>query len=248
MSRREYNHTGHDHTIPDDIPFREDLVFYAPMTKQCCCDYVNNVAPETDFIDNNNRGIAEFDDAVGLWRVRTQQNPSSQATFCAALNWYNLQLYSGVGTDNWYDRGMTIFMQIRKIAANENNYLNWASVDNLHISQPHGDNPNTPIDGRVRFTISRARFNSDISTSVLSKTAITMDSVANPGTDACTCKTYKNGTLNKTFTWNAAVAGPTNPDSFAVAQNCRNCYYGEYYVKDVRIYNRILSQSEIQQL
>lgn len=238
----------HDHTIPDNIPFRNELVFYAPMHEQCCCDYVSNTVPETDFIDSNNRGIVIWDDNVGMWKVRTQQTPSSQDTFVAALNYYNLHLYSGIGQDNWYNRGITIFLQMRKIAANENNYLNWAAIDNLHISQPHGDNPNTPIDGRVRFTMSRARYNSDLSTTSLSKLAISMDSVANPGVDACTCRTYRDGTLNKTFTWIAAISGATNPDSFAIAQNCRNCYYGEYYIKDVRIYNRVLTAQEVAQL
>lgn len=257
MSKRHYYTpaSGHDHTIPSDIPFRSDLVFYAPMTEQCCCDYVSGCVPITDgVISSNEYATCEWDNNAGMWRLSVRK-PGNTGNFnlSTCLRWIDLTLYSGVGTDNRSDRGITMFCQIQDVERLGNCYEDYMVVDDFHTIDPsmantsNNTNPsNWVYQGQV-FDINSYNLNlrSQNNSTTLWQPALTK--AAATVTNGADCKWYKDGVLKRTANnWQNNFQG--NPRSVGCGIVRHNQTYITFYLKDVRIYNRVLTQAEIQQL
>lgn len=250
MSKRHYltHASGHDHTIPSDIPFRSDLVFYAPMTEQCCCDYVSGCVPTSDTNGGSTTdfGSCEWDGGAGMWKCVCRQSNDYLTNMDAALNYIGLSLYSGSGTDNINSSGCTLFMQIQPIMTNGNQYCPYMIVDNLHVcfAGYEGTNVNIGTDvqdqaaGTSAFWIRRSSLGNFID-GTLYKVALTIA----PNGDL---KWYNNGVQKASSNWASKMKG--NPTSVGILQVIKGTLREEAYVKDVRIYNRILTAAEVAQL
>lgn len=251
MSKRhqhEASQDWHAHIIPADIPFREDLVFYAPLENPYCThDYISGVAPITDVVDAGNYGYAVWDDNIGMYKCGFEQSDPNRTYFQASLRWMDLDLYpNGLSILN---RGITIFLQTYQTRCKSNRYASWAMCDEFKTTFPNasgtGDNEaNTTTYCNFRGMACKTGGGTQTSSALttLSKCCVTYY----PNK---TIRWWVNGSPapnQSSSTWSTNMI--TNPTTVSVMQAQRNMNYEENYVKDVRVYNRALSQTEVQQL
>lgn len=253
MSKRHTISGGenwHAHVIPADIPFREDLVFYAPMENPyCCCDYISSTVPTQD---TNNGSTTEFGTAVwdenqSMYKCRCQQGNSNVTQFLASLTWRYLQLFTN--DDPITSRGYTLFMQTYQTACRSNRYINWLICDELRTAWPNADGRGNGE--TTSTTMLNIRGNSFKSGGGLQTTSAltTLSKVALTFAPDKTIKRYLNGSPTPREPSGSAPNNMhTNPTTVAIMQLCRGGNYEENYIKDVRVYNRALSQTEVQQL
>ena len=252
MSKR-HQHNCHNHTIPDDIPFRENLVFYAPMTEQCCCDYVHNIEPFTDesYIYNGRTytPYCRWNDAVQMWEVHTEGSGDNNCGLIAALNWYNVPLFTGLNGDNMIDKGATFYCELQQIAENGNGAAAWLVADSWHISLSlhHNDNNGSTASnttpGTTNTPMVRARFSSSrLCATTLSKCVY----ISDPPNGRQYA--YKNGIQTLNATQNVSAFVQHNPDTVSCFQIQTGIYSEKACIKDIRIYNRALTAQEIAQL
>jgi hypothetical protein len=228
------------------VPFAENLVFYAPLTEGDLTDHISGKVGITD--TQSSTGSSEYyatcswNSNVGAYDMysigRNKYNDYS-----SPLRFDNLTLYTGEGTDNIANQGLTIYMEIYQTKYSGNGYAFMFAVDDANVSfseYKHSyDNKAQSTfmtDGTCNFGIRRKECPA---TSSFHKCVATV-------TSSGTITWYMDGASKGSGSWGGNMKG--NPTSCAVLQQTFNTSEQEAYIKDLRIYNRCLSASEVSQL
>lgn len=207
------------------IPFAEDLVFYAPLTQGDLTDHISGVT------GTSGSGVSiVWDSSKEMYLLSV-----NSTYYNGALVWRGLTLYDT--NDIVYEKGITITALIQFSAQTGNNYSAFYACDDLSTTYYTGsERPDS-----FNVYTCKARYGSnDISSSVHRLT--TTWNKANG------IKWYIDNTVaGSNSNWSNKTT-QRHPDSFSLCQLHSNNTRLVLYISDVRIYNRILSASEVAQL
>ena len=221
MPRRELFKTR---ALPD-VPFAENLVFYAPLTEGDLTDHISGTSPTTGAAGtsvtwNTGKGmyLFAFDETASVWTgaAAVYNNP-------AVLS--NIQALCGD------EQPCALVIQCEIIAQYGNRYGEFTAC---YDSQSH----------RSRLDLCSQRLNgyAENDSYVIYPTGFNKLAIVY---EAGKRRSYVNGTLGKEMDW---VQGTLNLDGVYIALKLSNNYRLQCYVKDIRIYNRSFTAQEVAQL
>ena len=213
------------HHCPPPNPYVEWLkslgcVFYAPLVENDTSDWISGQYPTTD-----TGCTVTWDANQGMYNLYSRRNGQNYG----ALNWrsgLNLSFSNG-------DAGSAL-ITVKEIAMSGNGY-------NAMITSPNLYGRNTSNENLI--WICQARYQSGTNTG-LHKYAITYPQ--NDGLSPVGIKFYRDGTLIRTANWTLQTCVGYNTVGVCQA-NINNTYY-QIYAKDAMVFNRVLTQSEIQMI
>lgn len=214
----------HLNTVSEDIPFVENLIFHTPLTEGDLTDHVSGVSPTPG------TGGCTWDSAYDAYRIFTTAeyqhcliyNIPDGIDFKSSEN-YNFSIYTKIFINSYNG---TIDYAILYDG------INWPTSNNSYsIGETHRYNTSTdnPITKNAWHEICMARYEDNTFFYVdkaLSRTTQTSQYAAFNISDAVAKNKHKN---------------------LAVGTSIYN-YKFNIYIKDLRIYDRALSASEIVQL
>ena len=214
------------------IPFYQDLVLYAPLdSANGTVDLVNNITPTTDTASSVPYAYCNWDNEKQAYLLGYSTNYSRSYT--TALEFRNVPMYSGVGTDNITNRGITYTFDIM-VKSSGDMWMFFFSIESVKVgltSSAGLASGKTCLCGRP----------DDIKPLPYSWAKIVYSCDANKQTSI-----YKNGT--KVKTWNTSSLINGNPTTVGIMQQNIKDYGSSAWYRDVRVYNRGLTASEVAQL
>lgn len=192
-----------------NIPFAEDLVFYAPLTEGDLTDHVNNLQGKV-----RTTAFITWDSSVGMYLIDSPQK-----------NYLNGGIYWELPQPMM--KPWTIYCRCNFITSSGNNYSGIAGLINTTTGSDYF------LTGyRATLSSNPTPFEADLCMVVK-----TVDN--NPSIFF-----YRDGVLKKTEHWTSTVGW----NQVIVGTGSNGSTNTKMYVKDVRIYNRVLSVSEVAQL
>lgn len=207
-------------SVLPDIPFAENLVFYAPLTYGDLTDHISGTSPTTD-----TQCSCTWDSSKEMYLL----SANGANNFRCALNYTNLSLQITEKSTQQF----TVTGIFEWVSKNGNNFEAFYSVSNQKQSSNTclrwtcGDV--TKYDGGKHFT------------GIKRLTAI-VDNSSGQGTYI----RYEDNELVTNFGSWSNIKNP--PNSVGICQLLINQYAFSCYAKDVRVYNRALSAAEVAQL
>lgn len=208
--------------VNPDIPFAENLVFYAPLTEGDVSDHISGVSPTSD------SGCSyTWNAEKGMYLCETS---GGETSLNAAMIWDGLSLNIAPASSQQY----TITGVFEFVSADGRNgkYLCYMACNNYHNQNPTC----------VRYT------NGDVQEEGYSiqNGVHRLTVIADNSGGSMKLIRYEDTrlTTNKA-NWNAFRTAPT---SVALCQFLNFITVGKIYAKDIRVYNRALSASEVAQL
>lgn len=215
---REHIIIGGSEPMP---PFVENLVFWAPMTENDVTDHISGTSPASDTDCS-----ATWDSAKGMYLLVTTGSSSS---LNAALIWSNLNLNINAASSQQY----TITGVFEFVSMQGNDYSCYIACNNYR-NQSHTT---------IRYT------NGDVRDAGYSAPTTGIHRLTVIADNSSGLKRYYRYTDANCVTTLSNWSGfRTAPDSIAACQLLNNNIAMSIYAKDIRIYNRALSASEVAQL
>lgn len=217
MARREYKSMEQGGGNLPDVPFAENLVFYAPLTEGDLTDHISGTVPT-----QSQDSYCEWDETIGMYKLRAYSS-NNGADFPSALKWSipSMNLTQG--------QALTLVIDVQEIYVYGNYYAPMISVPSMS-SQGGAYICNTRYINKQllstlhRYCVSCSAFNGS----------------------NFTLKFYQDGVLKQSGTW--AQNYSYNKNTVSVCQLHTNNREYQIYAKNVRVYNRELSASEVAQL
>ncbi len=208
------------------VPFAENLVFYAPLTEGDLTDHISGKSPSTD-----SGCCVTWNSTYNMYELYC-----SSGNYMAALRWVGLSLYDAghnISTD-----GLTVTARMKFVSQSGNNYSAFYSCDSLKDTfGQYKNNMAYLYNCNARYDTSG--LGSDINRLT---TTLTRSGSGN-------LKFYKNSTLAKSMDWAAGNISATRaPDTLSLCEMHTNNTNMTILISDVRVYNRVLSASEVAQL
>lgn len=239
--------------IPSEIPFQENLVFYAPLNEGELFDYISGEVgvPGRD-------SYCVWDEQEQMMHLGFDTNLVNGDNRAMGLRFSSTAFQSNMLTCI-ANRGLTACMYYKDSPDFAGNNSSWhqqrplsiEDVNDLHIHYDNGGpGLNCAIDA---YHANRSYSGNTVPSSALVYRFVAM--TYNPSTNYMV--TYENGTQKRSGSFGLPVAMNTYISSLCImgqysdASNLAsnyNCSKMSIYAKDVRVYNRVLSVSEIQQL
>lgn len=205
-------------------PFAENLVFWAPLTEGDLTDHISGVSPTTD------AGCSVTWDAnKGMYKLRCYS--SSNYSYVAALHYVVGEIID-LNTLNRDGFTITLFMQ--EISYSGNHYSAYASANGLKEVFGSGSVAND----NAYMYVCGARF---------SGTTVKQDNRITVVCNNQVIRYYYNGVLSLESGW-SFINDKSGIYSISVCQKHSNNTEMTIFAKDVRIYNRALTASEVAQL
>ena len=208
------------------IPFAENLVFYAPLTEGDLTDHISGKSPSTD-----SGCSVTWNSTYNMYQLYCYGGD-----YRAALRWVGLSLYDtghNIRTD-----GLTVTANIKFISQSGNNYSAFYACDSLK------DTFGQYASNRAYLYLCNARFGTSGVGSDINRltTALSYGGSNN-------LKFYKNSSLATSMNWGASeISASRAPDTLGLCERHTNNTNMTILISDVRVYNRVLSASEVGQL
>ena len=201
-----------------DVPFAKNLVFYAPLTEGDLTDHVSGVAATVA-----STATVQWDSAKGMYHIYTGVGGSS--SYLKTISWDNLPNLTS------FPNGITLYLECEEVSGecSGNSYAGTMSVASMSSSTQ-----DVAYICNYRYTNVTGFY-----------TLVPHAKLAYTLTSSGSCIWYKDGVSVRT------ASGWTNRifnGSISVCQLHRNNTKYGIYAKDVRVYNRVLSASEVAQL
>lgn len=219
--RREHIIIGGSEPMP---PFVENLVFWAPMTENDVTDHISGTSPTSD------TGCSYTWDAnKGMYLCETTGSSSS---LNAAMIWTGLNLNIAPADSQQYTI-TGVFEWVLGGGSYNGKYFCYMACNNYHNQSPT----------TIRYS------NGDVEDEGISPTTVgihRLTIIADNSNGLKKMIRYEDTrlTTNKS-NWGGFRTAPT---SVAVGQFLNGVTSGKIYAKDIRVYNRALSASEVAQL
>lgn len=216
MARREYSKQQGGGNLPD-VPFAENLVFYAPLTEGDLTDHISGTLATTD-----SNCTYQWDDLIGMYKLKARSSQNG-TNYPSALKWSipSMNLTQG--------QALTLVIDVKEIHVNGNYYAPMISVPSM--SQQGG------------AYICTARYVNNQLISTLHRYCVSCSAFNGSN---FTLKWYKDGVLKQSGTWLHNYS--YNNNTVSVCQLHINNSEYQIYAKNVRVYNRELTASEVAQL
>lgn len=217
----------HLNTISEDIPFVENLIFHTPLTEGDLTDHVSGVSPTPG------TGGCTWDSAYDAYRIFTTAeyqhcliyNIPDGIDFKSSEN-YNFSIYAKVLIVN--HGGTVDFAMLGAGAMNGNDAVGVFSIGETHR---FNTSPNSPVSLGAWHELCMTRGSRDVLFYV----------------DKSLVKSsFWNDTYYAVF--NIAKAVEVGANKYISVGSVPFNYTFNAYIKDVRIYDRVLSVSEVAQL
>ena len=211
-----------------DVPFAENLVFYAPLTEGDLTDHISGKSPSTD-----SGCTVTWNSTYNMYQLYC-----SGGAYRAALRWVGLTLYDAghnISTD-----GLTVTAKIKFISQSGNNYSALYSCDSLKDTfGQYTRNKAYLYNCNYRYGSSGTGLGSNVN-----QLTTTLVRSGSPN-----IKWYKNSTLANSTNWDTANISTTRaPDTLSLCEMHTNNTNMTILISDVRVYDRALSDSEVAQL
>lgn len=216
MARREYSKQQDGGNLPQ-VPFSENLVFYAPLTEGDLTDHISGTSPTTD-----SNCTYQWDDSIGMYKIRAYSS-NNGADFPSALKWSipSMNLTQG--------QALTLVIDVQEIYVYGNYYAPMISVPSMSYQKA--------------AYICNARYTNRQLLSTLHRYCVSCS--AFNGSDF-SLKFYQDGVLKQSAAWGENYS--YNNNTVSVCQLHTNNSEYQIYAKNVRVYNRELTASEVAQL
>ena len=215
MARREYSKQQGGGNLPD-VPFAENLVFYAPLTEGDLTEHISGTVPT-----QSQDSYCEWDETIGMYKLRAYSSKNG-TDFPSALKWSipSMNLTQG--------QALTLVIDVKEIYVYGNYYAPMISVPSM--SQQGG------------AYICNARYINKQLLSTLHRYCISCSAFNGSN---FSLKWYQDGVLKQSGTW--AQNYSYNNNTVSVCQLHTNNSEYQIYAKNVRVYNRELTASEVAQ-
>ena len=218
--------TGSQECEYQSIPFAENLVFYAPLTEGDLTDHISGKLPSTD-----SGCSVTWNSTYNMYQLYC-----SSGNYMAALRWVGLSLYEAghnISTD-----GLTVTARMKFVSQSGNNYSAFYACDSLKDTFGQYNN------NRAYLYVCNARFGTSGVGSDINRITTTLTRGGSQN-----LKFYKNSTLAKSMSWATSDISATRaPDTLSLCEMHTNNTNMTILISDVRVYNRVLSASEVAQL
>lgn len=207
-----------------DVPFAENLVFYAPLTQGDLTDHVSGISPVTD----SHCYVAwDWEEGAYLLKIEADGNNGRYPYRLACLKWTNF----GMGLS--HGNAVTVCCDVREISIAGNGYSAMISTPELNCK----DNPSTAYNCHARYASSSSQSISSWHRYV---------GVFYSSDNNRQVYWFKDGIYTKQYNWNADL--DVEYDSVADCQLHLNNSSYEIYARNALVYNRALTSQEIAML
>ena len=208
--------------IPDHVPFKEDLIFYAPLNQNDLRDYVTGI---TGVLKTGS--TMTWDSSKCMYYITTTGlgGDDSISGVVGGLYFKNITAHAV--------SNITMYVYAEKVEASRGNGYNNVLM--------YGNDTNS----RPRTFIAEARITGDAGGSSSTTHSSVFSGACALAQNTTNNYFYLNGTQTYTSGY-SPISG--NCNSVNLASNPGDCSYCAYYIKDVRIYGRYMSAAEVAQL